>query len=95
MAKILEEYHQKYIPTKSSQEELTLEDGTTRMIDNINLLGGDQLTVARVRGTIALRVTHDTAEEQLSGVLPVVEDWHARLTFMKVIKQLPHPVGRY
>ncbi len=99
MAKILEEYHQKYIPTKSSQEELTLEDGTTRMIDKTEfhkiLLGGDQLTVARVRGTVALRVTHDTAEEQLSGVLPVVEDWHARLTFMKVIKQLPHPVGRY
>ncbi len=33
---------------------------------------------------IHLRVTHDNAIEKLSGVVPVVEDWHARLTFMKV-----------
>ncbi len=88
MAKILEEYHDRYIPTKSSQEELTLKDGTTRTIDRTEfhkvLVGGDQLTVARVRGTVALRATHDNAIEKLSGVLPVVEDWHARLTFMKV-----------
>ena len=88
MAKILEEYHAKYVPTTPREKILILPDGTTRLIDKTEfhkvLVGGDQLTVARVRGTTALRVTHDTPLEHLSGVTPVVEDWHARLTFMKV-----------
>ena len=88
MAKILDEYHKKYVPTKPCVEDLTLEDGTTRVVDKTEfhklLMGGDQLTVARVRGTIALRTTHDTPVERLGGVTPVVEDWHARLTLMKV-----------
>ena len=31
-----------------------------------------------------MRITHDTPLECLTGMLPVVEDWHGRLTFMKV-----------
>lgn len=88
MAKILEQFHTRYVPTNPSQETLTLGDGTTRSIDRTEfhklLMGGDQLTVARVRGTTALRMTHDTHLERLGGVVPVVEDWHGRLTFMKV-----------
>lgn len=88
MAKILEEFHS-YIPTIPSTEIVTLEDGTTRAVDNSHffhiLMGGDQLTVARARGTAALRVTHDTPTERLSGIVPVIEDWHARLTLMKVL----------
>ncbi len=45
------------------------------------LFGGDQLTVARMRGTHA---TEETAVKRLQGNLPVVEDWHTRMTFLKV-----------
>ena len=51
------------------------------------LLGGDQLTVARVRGTQALRQTEDTAVNHLQGLIPVIEDWHARMALVKVISK--------
>ena len=63
MSKILEKFHQ-YVPTEPSEGTITLPDDTTRSIDNTLffqlLMGGDQLTVARVRGTAALRATHDS-----------------------------------
>lgn len=48
------------------------------------LLGGDQLTCARARGAMAVRGTHDNAKDGLKAVVPVSEDWHTRLTLMKV-----------
>ena len=48
------------------------------------LLGGDQLTIARVRGTQCLFHGSDKAMKRLQGIIPVQEDWHARMNFMKV-----------
>lgn len=48
------------------------------------LFGGDQLTVARMRGTQVLRTTEETAVKRLQGLLPVVEDWHTCMTFLNV-----------
>lgn len=48
------------------------------------LFGGYQLTVARIRGTQILRDTHDSPCERLEGLVPVVEDWHARMALLKV-----------
>ena len=42
------------------------------------------LTSARIRGTQALRSTEDKAVERLEGIVPVTEDWHSRMTLMKV-----------
>ena len=85
---ILEDLHERYLPTKPLQETIMLKDGTTRSVDCTKyhqiLIGGDQLTVARVRGAVGMRITHDTPLECLTGMLPMVEDWHGRLTFMKV-----------
>ena len=47
-------------------------------------MGGDQLTVARVYGTQCLFRGIDKAMEHLQGIIPVQEDWHARMNFMKV-----------
>lgn len=84
MAKILEEFHSKYVPMELNEETVVLQDGSTRLVDDTHFhklfLGGDQLTVARVRGTQSLRVTHDDSVERLAGIEPVIEDWHARLT---------------
>ena len=78
---ILEDLHERYLPTKPLQETIMLKDGTTRSVDCTKyhqiLIGGDQLTVARVRGAVGMRITHDTPLECLTGMLPVVEDWHA------------------
>lgn len=53
------------------------------------LLGGDQLTVARARGSAAVRVDHMThvcsRRDRLEGLLPVVEDWHAKQCLLKVL----------
>ena len=85
---ILEDLHERYLPTKPLLETITLKDGTTRSVDCTKyhqiLIGGDQLTVVRVRGAVGMRITHDTPLERLTGMLPVIEDWHGRLTFMKV-----------
>ena len=48
------------------------------------LLGGDQLTVARAHSAKGMRVNHENAKSCLKGIIPVIEDWHTRLTLMKV-----------
>lgn len=49
------------------------------------LLGGDQLTVARARGSQLIRSNSGTNKDSLVGLLPVVEDWHTKLCLMQVI----------
>lgn len=86
MAQIMEEL-QKYTP-KLEREEPTEVGGKSVVLDKSSmlplLLGGDQLTAARARGALSIRASHDRSEDRLEGLIPVVEDWHARLTFAKV-----------
>ena len=42
------------------------------------LLGGDQVSVAHVRGAVGVRSNHENVQHRLEGVIPVIEDWHAR-----------------
>ena len=49
------------------------------------LLGGNQLTVARARSAIRSVGNSDSSSQKLSGVIPVVEDWHAKLTYGSII----------
>ena len=48
------------------------------------LFGGDQLTVARARGAIRQRQTSETAMGMMEGLIPVVEDWHAKVCLISV-----------
>ena len=48
------------------------------------LIGGDQLTVARIRGVQGLRDTEAKCADRYEGLRPVVEDWHTRMPLMKV-----------
>lgn len=86
MCKIMENL-QEYVPSVSREEILevanqtvTLEEVTCLPV----LLGGDQLTTARARGAQAIRSSHDNARDRLEKLVPVIEDWHARLTLAKV-----------
>ena len=87
MCQILE-HLQQYCPSQSYSKQSILPDGTThvhREVQMIDLLfGGDQLTCARACTAKCLRSNHDNAEDQLCGVVPVVEDWHARMCLMRV-----------
>ena len=87
MGHILEAY-MSLVPTVPSEGQLVLPNGSSLEFDNTRffkiLLGGDQLTVARVRSTQALRQSEDRATDRLEGLIPVVEDWHTRITLLKV-----------
>ena len=48
------------------------------------LLGGDYLSVARARGAQLIRSTSELVKHTLAGILPVAEDWHAKVCFMEV-----------
>jgi L1 cell adhesion molecule like protein len=88
MCEIMDRLH-KYVPTIRSEECIVLPDGSEIQTIKTDvwetLFGGDQLTVARARGARSIRGNHHTSEEQLGGLFPVIEDWHTRMTLMKVI----------
>lgn len=87
MGKILENY-MSLVPTLESVQQVVLPNGCEIEVDNTQfhpiLFGGDQLTAARIRGTKTLRDTQDKPVERFEGILPIVEDWHARMTMLKV-----------
>lgn len=76
------------VPTLPAEGKLTLPNGEELDFDDTKfakiIFGGDQLTVARVRGTQGLRLSEDKAVDRLEGLIPVIEDWHVRMSLMKV-----------
>lgn len=87
MGKILA-HCMKLVPTLEAEGHLQLPYSSILDFDDTCffsvLFGGDQLTVARIRGTQALRDTQDRRVDPFEGLLPVVEDWYSRMTLMKV-----------
>eukprot|EP00731_Ephydatia_muelleri_P004394 Em0002g570a len=92
MIDILDGLHQ-YIPTTTTSQTLDVcaEGGHTRAVEvklhNFSYipLGGDQLTIARIRGSQSIFSNSDNGEERLEGFVPVIEDWHTKMCFMEVI----------
>lgn len=86
MTAILDNLH-KYVPSIPVTTTVTLPDGEPYEVHDYDLwetlLGGDQLTAARIRGAIDIRDDHDTSIDKLRGVIPVVEDWQSRMTLLK------------
>ena len=48
------------------------------------LLGGDQLTVARARGSQLAMADGCSVSKRMEGLVPVVEDWHTRVVLAEV-----------
>ncbi len=88
MCKILE-CLQKYVPSDPVTHQAVLPNGDAYTHQDYKfhpiLLGGDQLSVARVRGGQGIRSNHENAKDCLKGFIPVIEDWHACQTLMQVI----------
>ena len=87
MSKILEHFMQ-FVATVPKEGRVFLPNGGFLDYDDTRffriLVGGDQLTASHIRGTQAQRRLQDKAVDRLEGVIPDVEDWHARMALMKV-----------
>ena len=91
MMKILETV-QGYTPSIDVEREMEVLDqsGDTTIIRlkdklyAVTLVGGDQLTVARIRGAQKIRGNSETSEQRFDGLLPVAEDWHAKMCLLEV-----------
>ena len=88
MCTIMDEIHN-LVPSKSASSLQVLPNGEAQLFEAETyhqiLLGGDQLTAARCRGSIAARCDDDTSKGRLHGLVPVAEDWHAKYRLCKVI----------
>ena len=78
----------KLVPQQPDEAIAVLPNGDVLEFDNTQfskiLLGGDQLTAAKARGTQAIRRT-ESITNRLQGLIPVIEDWHVRMSLMKVM----------
>ena len=48
------------------------------------LFGGDQLTAVRARSAIRNVANGDSTSTKLLGLVPVIEDWHTKMTLLVV-----------
>ena len=90
MIKIFKKVHV-YVPSKDMERKVTVpnKEGAASVIKvddkkfSTLLIGGDQLTVARIRGAQMIRGNSETSEHRFDGLLPVAEDWHAKVCFLE------------
>jgi L1 cell adhesion molecule like protein len=89
MIDIMNHLHSNYVPTLEKEETVVV-GSTQEKVDVIAskthkiLFGGDQLTAARARSAIRNVDNGDTASSKLSGLIPVIEDWHTKMTVLVV-----------
>ena len=88
MIGIMEHLHQ-YVPTITDTINIDLPaSGDKLEMTKTNfhtiVFGGDQLTAKRARGSQKIKSNSITSTEQISGLLPTAEDWHAKLCLLQV-----------
>ena len=87
MGQIMEILH-KYVPCQQSTDEIELASGQMLSVKYTKflhiLMGGDQLTVSRMRSVHGGLENSNCPRERLEELVPVVEDWHAKVIFLKV-----------
>ena len=85
---------QKYVPSKMVEREVILPTEEVMTYEEqhfaVTLVGGDQLTVARACGAQRIRSNSTKSEDRLDGLLPVAEDWHAKMCLLQVISCVIH-----
>ena len=94
MVDILAYLHQ-YVPMKTSNQVISV-PGTeeSEVIESEDLhhilIGGDQLTVERIKGAQSLQKDSTHAAGRFEGFLPVSKDWHAKVCFLQVCTSTKH-----
>lgn len=83
---------QEYVPCIPYSSEQCLSTGRTVTVERARmhrvLVGGDQLTAARVRAAKKAKLNGETPLSRLEGVIPAVEDWHTKANFLGVSEAL-------
>ena len=88
MVAIMAHFHQ-YSPMVEHVEEVHVASidrtvqVTTALVRPI-FVGGDQLTAARARGAQKAKANALTPRSRLEGLVPMVEDWHTKVTLLTV-----------
>ena len=76
---------QKFAPSKSHTVDIPPKWRSLKEIAFHRLLfGGDQLTAKRARAGVRIRNNSVNSSDRLEGLLPVSEDWHAKMVFLEV-----------
>lgn len=79
---------QQYVPLHSETNTVTIPGVGEKEVhaDRFHhiLLGGDQLTVKRARGSQHIRSNSLRGRDRLEGLKPVIEDWHAKVCLLGV-----------
>ena len=86
MISIMEHNHQ-YVATITDTIEVDLPASGHKVEvtkTKFHVFGGDQLTAKRARGSQMIRSNSINSTEQISGLLPTAEDWHAKLCLLQV-----------
>ena len=87
MVDIMEHLYQ-YIPSIKYEERKICSTGEVVMKEKANLrpilFGGDQLTAARARSAMKVRVNTNTSATKFSCIIPDMEDWHTKANFLGV-----------
>ena len=88
IAKTLDELNN-YIPMTATNKDIILPNGDTVNHQDFDIIRipitGDQVTVARIRAAqLARHSSEKNSRDRLEGVLPFVEDWHARQVIVMV-----------
>ena len=89
MVEVLAHLHQ-YVPIKEYTNDVYISSINETVVEHRAkvrkiLFGEDQLTAARARGAIKAMSNATTPAKRLEGIIPVVEDWHAKMSFLDVI----------
>lgn len=78
----LHAYVPSHTPRPNTDQQYSSEDITQVIYPT--LLGGDQLTVARVRGAQKLRCNEFTPADRLEGLILFSQDWHSFVACLEV-----------
>lgn len=88
MIKILQ-HVQQYVPTVQREENIFIPSLDQYVLKSSTvqhqvLFGGDQLTVARVRGAQLAMCNSNDSVKRLQGLVPVIQDWHTEVVLAEV-----------
>ena len=88
MIEILRYLH-KYVPVIEREQEILIPSqdksiSRTNTVQHRLIFGGDQLTVARVRGAQLAMCNGSTPVQRLEGLIPVIQDWHTEVILTEV-----------
>ena len=87
MVDIIGHLHQ-YVPSMTFNEQRHISTGEIVSEECARLhpilIGGDQVTVVRARSAIKIKLNSQSPCRRLSGAIPVIEDWHAKVIILEV-----------